>query len=113
MLAGLVLMALAAVRSILNSAMSREAGERLEARRRFTAARQYFMRELGRPNPALSDAWFPYLLAFGLGANVDRWFRSFGGKSSVGSSFGSSSSSSSTSSSTSGWTGGGGAFGGA
>jgi hypothetical protein len=115
MLAGLVLLALAAIRSILNLAMSRDAGERLENRRRLTAAREYFLRELQRPTPALDDAWFPYLLAFGLGANVDRWFHSFGGKSSVASSFGSSShsTSGSSSTSTSGWTGGGGAFGGA
>jgi uncharacterized membrane protein YgcG len=115
MLCGLVLVALAAIRSIFNLAKSRDAGDRLENRRRLTAAREYFARELHRPQPALEDAWFPYLLAFGLGVNVDRWFHAFGGKSNVGSSFGSSSHSTSTSSSTSssGWTGGGGAFGGA
>ena len=115
MLSGLVLVALAAIRSIFNQAMSRDAGDRLENRRRLNAAREYFARELHRPNPSLEDAWFPYLLAFGLGTNVDRWFHAFGSKSNVGSSFGSSSHSTSTSSSTStsGWTGGGGAFGGA
>jgi uncharacterized membrane protein YgcG len=116
-LAGLVLVSLAAIRSLFNLAKSREAGDRLETRRQLTAAREYFARELRRPNPALDDAWFPYLLAFGLGANVDRWFHSFGGSSNVASSFGSSSHSTSTSSpsstSASGWTGGGGAFGGA
>src|SRR5438132_6942660 len=114
MLAGLVLLSLAAIRSILNSAMSRDAGERLENRRRLTAARDWFARELRHPNPALDDAWFPYLLAFGLGANVDRWFRSFGGPPSAATSFGAShSTSGSSSSSGSGWTGGGGMFGGA
>ena len=118
-LSGLVLVSLAIIRSIFNLAKSRDAGDRLENRRRLTAARDYFARELRRPNPALDDAWFPYLLAFGLGANVDRWFRSFGGKSGVASSsrstFASSSKSTlgSCSSSGSGWTGGGGAFGGA
>lgn len=119
MLSGLVLVSLAAIRSIFDLAKSRDAGDRLENRRRLTAARDYFARELRRPNPALDDAWFPYLLAFGLGANADRWFRSFGGKSGVASSsrstFASSSESTlgSSSSSGSGWTGGGGAFGGA
>ncbi len=114
-LAGLVLVALAAIRSILNLAKSRDAGDRLENRRRLTAARDYFARELRNPNPALDDAWFPYLLAFGLGANVDQWFHAFGRQSGViSSSFGSSSQSSPGSSSASGgWTGGGGAFGGA
>ena len=80
MLGGLVLVSLAAVRSILNLAKSRDAGDRLENRRRLTAARDYFARELRRPKPALDDAWFPYVLAFGLGPDADRWFRSFGGE---------------------------------
>jgi uncharacterized membrane protein YgcG len=119
MLSGLVLVSLAAIRSIFNLAKSRDAGDRLQNRRRLTAARDYFARELRRPNPALDDAWFPYVLAFGLGANSDRWFRSFGGQSGIASSsrstFASSSQSTpgSSSSSGSGWTGGGGAFGGA
>lgn len=119
MLGGLVLVSLAAVRSILNLAKSRDAGERLQNRRRLTAARDYFVRELGKPNPALDDAWFPYALAFGLGPDADRWFHSFGGRddgmSSSSTTFSSSSGSSSSSSSSggSGWTGfGGGASGG-
>jgi uncharacterized membrane protein YgcG len=112
-LTGLVLIALAAIRAILSAAMSRDAGERLEIRRRLAAAREWFARELRQPSPALDDAWFPYLLAFGLGANVDRWFRAFGGKSSGVSSSFSGSTSSSSPSGGSGWTGGGGAFGGA
>jgi Predicted membrane protein (DUF2207) len=114
MLSGLVLVSLAAIRSVFNLAKSRDAGDRLENRRRLTAARDYFVRELRRPNPALDDAWFPYLVAFGLGANADRWFRSFGGNSGVApssrSTFASSSEPTlgSSSSSGSGWTGGGG-----
>jgi uncharacterized membrane protein YgcG len=114
MLSGLVLVSLAAIRSVFNLAKSRDAGDRLENRRRLTAARDYFVRELRRPNPALDDAWFPYLVAFGLGANTDRWFRSFGGNSGVApssrSTFASSSEPTlgSSSSSGSGWTGGGG-----
>ena len=124
MLGGVVLVALAAIRSILNLAKSRDAGERLENRRRLTAAREYFARELSKPSPALDDAWFPYVLAFGLGQDADRWFQSFGGESaraspsttSSSTTFDSSSGSrsGSSSSSGSGWTGfGGGASGGA
>jgi uncharacterized membrane protein YgcG len=120
MLGGIALVSLAAIRSILNLAKSRDTGERLENRRRLTAARDYFARELRKPNPTLDDAWFPYLLAFGLGANADKWFRSFGaqgaGVASSSTTFGSSSGSRSSSGafSGSGWTGfGGGASGGA
>jgi uncharacterized membrane protein YgcG len=118
MLAGVVLVSLAAVRSILNLAKSRDGGERLENRRRLTAARDYFARELRKPTPALDDGWFPYVLAFGLGKHADRWFRSFAGESarvsSSSTTFDSSSGSRSGSSSGGGWTGfGGGASGGA
>ena len=111
-IAGLLLAALGAIRSLFNLASTREAGERLENRRRLAAARAWFIRELAKPQPALEDAWFPYILAFGLGRDVDRWFRSFGGLTSPvmhGTNFDTSSGSSSGG----GWTGGGGAFGGA
>lgn len=53
--------------------------ERLAFRHRLAAAREFFERELDRPEPSLDDRWFPWLLAFGLGEHVDRWFREFGG----------------------------------
>ena len=114
-LAGVALLALAAVRSLLNLAKTRDGADRLENRRRLAAAREFFLRELQKPAPALDDAWFPYVLAFGLGANVDRWFRAWSGNRAAGMATSNSSTTSSTSSSGSGmsWTGGGGAFGGA
>ncbi|HEX6069950.1 MAG TPA: hypothetical protein VFZ18_09000, partial [Longimicrobiaceae bacterium] len=57
-----------------------ESEERIGFRRRLVSAREFFERELERPDPRLRDGWFPYLLAFGLGSHVDRWFRSFGGR---------------------------------
>jgi hypothetical protein len=122
LLAGLVLLSIAAIRSIFNAALSRDTGEYLQYRRRLAAAREFFAGELRRPNPALDDSWFPYVLAFGLGADADRWFRSFGGSSTAASpstnTFGSSSGShspvESSGSRTTGWTGAaGGASGGA
>jgi uncharacterized membrane protein YgcG len=117
MLSGLALISLGAVRSLFNLARSRDAGERLETRRRLTAAREYFAQELRKPQPALEDAWFPYFVAFGLGPNVDRWFRSFGAASVASSSVSTIGSSSfgshSSGSAPGGWTGGGGASGGA
>ncbi|HET8796275.1 MAG TPA: hypothetical protein VFO89_01200, partial [Thermoanaerobaculia bacterium] len=96
---------------------SPDSAEKIAFRKRIAGLREYFREELKKPQPALRDEWYPHLLAFGLGTNVDRWFRAHGGtaESTHGSSWTSSSSSSSSgsSSSSSSWTGGGGAFGGA
>lgn len=98
----------------------RDSVQRIAFRKRIAGLRQYFINELARPQPALRDAWYPHLLAFGLGHNVDRWFRSHAAPaagtdttSSWSSSSSSSSSFSGSSSPSTGWTGGGGAFGGA
>jgi uncharacterized membrane protein YgcG len=113
----LALIPVAAVNSLLNNARSRETAETIRRRQALAAIRHWFRRELGRPAPALRDEWFPYLLAFGLNADVDRWFHSFGGASGAAGTFtGSSSSfggSGGSGGSGGGWTGGGGAFGGA
>ena len=108
-----VLFALAVVHLLLTILRTSESPEWLAFRRQLASARRYLRSQLRSPEPQLKASWFPYLLAFGLGSNVDRWFRRFdpagraaGVRSSASSSFGSSSTSSS-------WTGGGGAFGGA
>lgn len=114
--AGLVLLDIALWMLVFNTAKSKDGAERIAARKRLAAARAYFEQELRSENPRLEDSWYPYLIAFGLGANVDKWFKSFGGRSLPRSGFGTSDSnysSSSSSTSSSGWTGGGGAFGGA
>jgi hypothetical protein len=113
-----VLLALAMVNSIVNAARSRERMQGIALRKRLASARRYFANEFGKPEPALRDEWFPYVLALGLDGESRRWFRSFGGasndrSSSAGWSRSSGSSSSSGSSGPTGWTGGGGAFGGA
>jgi uncharacterized membrane protein YgcG len=110
---GLALIPVAAFNSLLNNARSRESAETIRRRQTLAAGRRWLQRELRRPQPALRDDWFPYLLAFGLNSDVDRWFRSFGGAAagrmggslpSYGSGGGSGGG---------GWTGGGGSFGGA
>lgn len=75
---GLTLLVIAFVNSTLNQAMSRQSPARIALRKRLAAAREYFRVELRRETPALRDAWFPYLIAFGLGAHIDKWFRAFG-----------------------------------
>ncbi len=112
-LLGLATLSCAFVAITLRVAISNESAEKIELRRQLTAARNFFSRELGKPEPRLKDSWYPWLIAFGLGSSVDRWFRSFGSESMGVLATGSRSSGSSGSSGTSGWTGGGGSFGGA
>jgi uncharacterized membrane protein YgcG len=116
------LIALSMFNSIVNNARSRERAQGIALRKRLASARRYFKDELDRPEPALRDEWFPYVLAFGLDGDARRWFKAHGAESeghvtspgwmrSSGSS--SSTGGSSSGSGPSGWTGGGGAFGGA
>ncbi|HWC65627.1 MAG TPA: DUF2207 domain-containing protein [Thermoanaerobaculia bacterium] len=110
--AAITCMTLMYVSSAFHMAMSRDGTARMEARRRIATARRWFREQLRQPRPALEDAWFPWMLALGLGSGVDRWSKSFAGESrSAGGGF--SGSSGSSSSSGGGWTGGGGSFGGA
>ncbi|MEO7966435.1 MAG: hypothetical protein ABIT38_21260, partial [Gemmatimonadaceae bacterium] len=78
-LAGVTILLIAFLNNILNIARSRHPAERIALRKRLAAAREYFRRELRKESPALRDEWYPYFLAFGLGSQVDKWFRSFGG----------------------------------
>jgi uncharacterized membrane protein YgcG len=111
-LAGLTLLVVALANSVFNQARSREPLERIVFRRRLALARAYFEDELKRERPRLDDAWFPYLIAFGLGHHMDKWFRAFGGESVVHAGHSTFSSGSRGSDSGGGWTGfgGGGGF---
>ncbi|HVG08907.1 MAG TPA: DUF2207 domain-containing protein [Thermoanaerobaculia bacterium] len=110
----LALVPLAVWSSLLNNARSRESDEGIRKRRLLGAGRRLLRRELKSAHPRLHDEWLPYLLAFGLGGEMDRWFRAFGGASRDGSTFTSTSTGGSFGSSgSSGWSGGGGQFGGA
>lgn len=78
LLVGLTLLGLATAAVVFRVARPSETPERLAFRRRLAAAREHFETELQKPDPALHDEWFPYLLAFGLGPRIDAWFESFG-----------------------------------
>lgn len=80
-LAAVTLWVLALVTSVFNICATRHDAERIALRKRLAAARAYFQRELRKPSPALLDAWFPWIIGFGLGPHIDRWFRGFGGAS--------------------------------
>lgn len=112
------LLPVAMLSSLAQVAKTREIPDAVRVRQRLAAARRLLQRELQKTRPDLEDTWFPYLLAFGLQGEVDRWFRAFGAVAAshvVGSTAGFTSASSSSlgSSSGGGWTGGGGSFGGA
>lgn len=115
---GQLLLRLAVVSGVFFIAKTRNGPRRIARRKALASARRYFADELRSPAPRLEDEWFPYVVAFGLTAEADQWFKAHGATAAAtatastwrGSSSGSSSSPSSTGG---GWTGGGGAFGGA
>ena len=111
----LALVPVAVWSSLLNNARSRESDKEIHKRRLLGAGRHLLRRELKSAHPRLQDEWLPYLLAFGLGGDVDRWFRAFGGASRGGSTFTGTSAGGGSfgSGAGSGWSGGGGQFGGA
>lgn len=104
---------LAGFNLILDALRTDETPEKIAARKRLHSARAYFKRELRSHTPRLKDDWFPYLLAFGLGSNVDSWFRSYGTQGGSTGTLTSLDSTSTGGSRGSSWTGGGGSFGGA
>ena len=113
---GAALLAAGMLHVLLVALLCRRSADSLRRRRRFLSARNYFRRELHKPSPMLDDAWIPYLLAFGLGPDVDRWFKVNGSAATGSTSPGFSGGSTGHTSvhGTSAWTGGGGgAFGGA
>ena len=120
--AGVGFLALVLFAGVMGAARSRQSRRGLELRRRMFVARRYFKEQLRSPQPALDDAWFPYLVAFGLDGQVRKWFRAYPAAQRQAPSHPESSNSSSTSTSSSPsrssgsgptWTGGGGSFGGA
>jgi uncharacterized membrane protein YgcG len=119
MIAGIAAWVMCISNASINGLKSRQTSESIAFRKRLTAGRRFFETELEKPHPALRDNWYPWLLAFGLGKEVDSWStrnesaptRSSAWDRSTSSSSSGSSSSSSTDNSA--WTGGGGRSGGA
>lgn len=112
LLTGLTVYLLSLTLSIFNHARTMDDRERVVLLRDLAAARRFMKRELSRSEPRLDDAWYPYLIAFGLGRAMDRWFRAYGAPSASSTAhgrFGATGSGSGTGA----WSGGGGTFGGA
>jgi uncharacterized membrane protein YgcG len=111
-LAGGAVLFLGLARTVATALQSRQSADRIVRRRELAAARSWLARELERPAPDLDDTWVPYLVAFGLAPQMDRWFRAFGAES-AGALAGTAGGGRFGGGRGGGWTGGGGAFGGA
>jgi uncharacterized membrane protein YgcG len=107
---------------VMSGARSKASREKLLLRSRISMARDWFRKQLRQRNPELRDEWMPYLLALGLGRNVERWFSAFGGAVVASGGYASSSAydspsfgsaSASSGGAATAWSGGGGSFGGA
>ncbi len=105
--AGVMLLILAWMNAIFNCARSRDSAEGIAMRQKLAQARLFFLQQLVMAGPDLDDSWYPYLLAFGLGPQVDGWFKAYGSDAGL------SSGHSGNSGATGGFSGGGGTFGGA
>jgi uncharacterized membrane protein YgcG len=116
-LLGHFLLQLSIVNNLFNAAKTREGPKKIGRRRELVAARRFFESELRKKAPSLKDSWFPWIAAFGLAPDVDRWSRSFAAAGAAAATADSGRSSSSSSSGsfageTGGFTGGGGFSGG-
>jgi uncharacterized membrane protein YgcG len=110
---GFLLLRMAIVNNLFNVAKTRDGPHRLARRKTLVAARRFFAGELATPHPRLEDAWFPYIVAFGLARGVEKWFRAYGSETAAAARTGGISSSGASTEPSGGWTGGGGSFGGA
>jgi uncharacterized membrane protein YgcG len=116
MVGAIAALALGITQASMNGMKSRRGRAALAFRKKLAAAREYFRQELEKPIPALRDDWYPWLLAFGLGHEVDRWSTSRSSTDAADRWRHESSSSTGSSSDArggGGWTGGGGRSGGA
>jgi uncharacterized membrane protein YgcG len=59
-------------------ARTTDSPEGVAIRRELAGGREYLRNQLKRSEPSIKDDWFPYLLAFGLGPDVDKWTKQFG-----------------------------------
>lgn len=107
---GLAILMAGLINSVHNTMLTLESPAAVAIRNRLMSARRYFERELRSQSPRLKDEWLPYILGFGLGPRVDRWFRVYG--QDLDDVAAGSRPAYNTSACASGWTGGGGMFGG-
>ena len=89
LMAGTTLLAILLVRVAFACGWTRDSARGVELRRLLASARVYLERELKREKPRIRDRWFPWLVAFGLGPQVDSWFHQYGTSATYGRTIGS------------------------
>jgi hypothetical protein len=72
-LAAVAILAAWVVHYSTSSLNSRESAAGIALRKKLTAGRQYFKSQLQTADPALQDSWYPWVMAYGLGGEADRW----------------------------------------
>lgn len=114
MIAALTVLALGISNASIKGMKSRQSSAAIAFRKRLARGRRFFLKEIEKPQPNLRDGWYPWLLAFGLGQQVDVWSSRHTSTTNDSTSDQSTRRSSSGSSSTdTGWSGAGGLSGGA
>lgn len=71
--AGIVLLALSVLFTAVGALKSKQHRAALAFRKTLASGRAFFIEELAKERPALRDEWFPWVLAFGLGKEMDAW----------------------------------------
>jgi hypothetical protein len=105
LVAGITLVTLGIVSACINAMVARQHAAGVAFRKQLAAARAFFIRELEQREPALRDEWFPWLLALGLGKQMDDWSVRQESRTSSSRSTGWSTSTSSPTTSSPSWTG--------
>ncbi len=70
---GVVMVALAVLFAGVGALKSTQHRAALAFRKTLASGREFFNAELAKERPALRDEWFPWVLAFGLGKQMDSW----------------------------------------
>ena len=70
---GVVLIALAVLAAGVGALKSSQHRAALAFRKMLASGREFFVVELAKDRPALRDEWYPWILAFGLGPQMDDW----------------------------------------
>lgn len=86
---GVVMLALSVLFAGVGALTSTQHRAALAFRKMLASGREFVIAELAKDRPALRDEWFPWVLAFGLGKQMDDWSAQREGASTIGSSAGS------------------------
>ena len=71
--AGVVMIGLSVLFAGAGAMKSTQHRAALAFRKILASGREFFIAELAKPRPVLRDEWFPWILAFGLGKQMDDW----------------------------------------